>query len=266
MSDPSSASRTPERPLWEQLADAAKDAALTDGVRLQKVLAERGFGSRRVSEQLIAEGRVTVNGDVAVLGRRVHVDVDDIQVDASAVGVRPGLVYFLLNKPAGVVSTASDTHGRPTVVDLVPDDPRVYPVGRLDAETEGLIILTNDGDFTHRLTHPSFGVEKEYLATLDGALSPSDLTKLRNGVELADGMTAPAQVSQPQPGVLRIAIHEGRNRQVRRMCEAVGHPVVRLVRVRIGTISDRGLAPGAWRALSLADVRAVSATATPPGR
>ncbi|MFV2039356.1 MAG: pseudouridine synthase, partial [Acidimicrobiales bacterium] len=134
-----------------------------EGERLQKVLARAGIASRRVSEQLIEDELVTVNGEVAILGRRVDVDVDIIVVDGVVVGVKPGLVYYLINKPAGVICTARDPQGRTTVVDLVPDETRVFPVGRLDYDTEGLLILTNDGDLTHRLTHPSFGVDKEYL-------------------------------------------------------------------------------------------------------
>ena len=222
---------------------------LGGGERLQKVLATRGYGSRRVCEDLIAEGRVTVNGEVAVLGRRIDADADVVEVDGHLVPVRPGLVHYLLNKPAGVVTTARDTHGRPTVVDLVPGEPRVFPVGRLDADTEGLLLLTNDGDLAHRLTHPSFGVDKEYLAHVAGEPSAATLRRLRQGVDLDDGPTAPAKVSQPAPGVLRITIHEGRNRQVRRMCEAVGHPVERLVRVRIGSLRDQRLKPGQWRPL-----------------
>jgi 23S rRNA pseudouridine2605 synthase len=244
----------PEPPLWEQ--NAARSAALPQGERLQKVLAQHGFGSRRVCEELIAAGRVTVNGEVAVLGRRVDVDADEVAVDGVPVGVRPGLVYYLLNKPTGVVTTAADTHGRPTVVELVPAEPRVFPVGRLDLETEGLLLLTNDGDLANRLTHPRHGVEKEYLAELDGgSLSPRDLRRLREGIDLEDGRTAPATASQPDAGVLRITIHEGRNRQVRRMCAALGHPVRRLVRVRIGPLRDTQLAPGTWRPLTAAEVR-----------
>jgi 23S rRNA pseudouridine2605 synthase len=224
---------------------------------LQKVLARGGFGSRRVCDDLIAEGRVTVNGEVAVLGRRVDVDVDKVEVDGVPIGVKPDLVHYLLNKPRGVVTTASDPQGRPTVVALVPEEPRVFPVGRLDADTEGLLILTNDGDLAHRLTHPSFGVEKEYLAEVEGSPSPAAVRRLREGVELEDGMTAPAKASLVPPSGLRIAIHEGRNRQVRRMCEAVGHPVRRLVRVRIGPLADRRLKPGEWRALTLAEVRSL---------
>ncbi|MGH9151399.1 MAG: pseudouridine synthase, partial [Acidimicrobiales bacterium] len=192
------------------------------GERLQKVLARTGFGSRRACEQLIADGRVTVNGAVATLGRRVDVEHDRVEVDGAAVGVRAGLVHYLLNKPRGVVTTAADTHGRPTVVDLVPGEPRVFPVGRLDADSEGLLVLTNDGELAHRLTHPSFGVEKEYLAEVAGTPSPAAVRRLREGVDLDDGRTAPARVAAVPPRGLRIVVHEGRNRQVRRMCEAVG--------------------------------------------
>jgi 23S rRNA pseudouridine2605 synthase len=238
---------------------------MAEGDRLQKVLAQRGYGSRRVCEELIDAGRVTVNGELAVLGRRVDVDRDVVEVDGHLVPIRPGLVHYLLNKPGGVVTTAKDTHGRPTVIDLVPPEPRVFPVGRLDADTEGLLLLTNDGELTHRLTHPSFGVEKEYLAQVEGTPGPAALRSLREGVELEDGLTAPAKVSQPSPGVLRITIHEGRNRQVRRMCDAVGHPVNRLVRVRIGPLADRRLSPGSWRVLTVEELMALSAAVTRSG-
>lgn len=228
-----------------------------EGERLQKVLARAGIGSRRVCEDLIADERVTVNGRTAELGDRVVVEEDLVEVDGAAIGVRPGLVHYLLNKPAGVVTTASDTHGRPTVVELVPDEPRVHPVGRLDLETEGLLLLTNDGELTHRLTHPSFGVDKEYLAEVSGTPSRGALRRLREGVDLDDGTTAPAAASSPSPGLVRLTIHEGRNRQVRRMCEAVGHPVVRLVRTRIGPIRDPDLAPGQWRPLTTDEVRSL---------
>ena len=230
---------------------------MPEGERLQKVLARTGIGSRRVCEDLIAEGRVTVNGTVAELGRRVDPEVDRVEVDGVPISVREGLVHYLLNKPAGVVTTASDPQGRPTVVELVPAEPRVFPVGRLDAETEGLLLLTNDGDLTHRLTHPSFGVEKEYLALVEGTPSAGSLRRLREGIELDDGRTAPARASLQPPSSLTLVIHEGRNRQVRRMCEAIGHPVQRLVRVRIGPIADRQLAPGAWRPLTQDEVRAL---------
>jgi 23S rRNA pseudouridine2605 synthase len=236
------------------------------GERLQKVLARTGFGSRRACEELIAAGRVLVNGEVARLGRRVDVDHDRVEVDGVPAGVRADLVYYLLNKPRGVVTTASDPQGRRTVLDLVPPHPRVFPVGRLDADSEGLLVLTNDGDLAHRLTHPGFGVEKEYLAEVEGTPSPGAVRRLRDGVALEDGVTAPARVALVPPNALRITIHEGRNRQVRRMCAAVGHPVVRLVRSRIGPVVERGLAPGGWRPLTMAEVRALQAPAGGGGK
>lgn len=231
------------------------------GERLQKVLARIGYGSRRVCEEMIEDGRVRVNGTEAVLGTRVRPGVDEVVVDGVPVGTAPDLVYYLLNKPEGVVTTAADTHDRPTVVSLVPAEPRVFPVGRLDMDTTGLIIVTNDGSLTHVLTHPSHGVEKEYLAHVDcGAdgVPRAALARLRRGVDLDDGPTSPAEVGQPHPGVLRIVIHEGRNRQVRRMCEAVGHPVLRLSRVRIGPLTDSSLGPGEWRLLTTDEVRRLS--------
>jgi len=232
-----------------------------DGVRLQKVLAQAGLGSRRTCEELIERRRVRVNGEVAVLGRRVDPEVDVVEVDGAQIGVRAGLVHYLLNKPAGVITTAADTHGRPTVVDLVPPEPRVFPVGRLDADTEGLLLLTNDGDLAHRLTHPSYGVDKEYLVEVDGDPHRGVVRRLREGVELDDGITAPAKVAVLGDRLLRITIHEGRNRQVRRMCEAVGTPVVRLVRTRIGPLSDRTLGPGQWRPLTQDEVRGLERAA-----
>lgn len=233
------------------------------GERLQKILAQAGLGSRRTCEDLIAEGRVRVNGELAVLGTRADAEADAIEVDGALIGVRQGLIHYLLNKPAGVVTTASDPQGRPTVVGLVPTDPRVYPVGRLDADTEGLLLLTNDGELAHRLTHPSFGVDKEYLADVEGRPSRGAVRRLREGVDLDDGPTAPAKVSLVGDHTLRITIHEGRNRQVRRMCDAVGHPVLRLVRVRIGPLSDRRLAPGEWRELTQAELRSLERAAAP---
>jgi 23S rRNA pseudouridine2605 synthase len=216
---------------------------------------------------LIEEGRVTVNGQPARLGQRVDVTRDAVAVDGVAVGVLPGLVYYLLNKPSGVVTTAADTHGRETVLDLVPVEPRVFSVGRLDLLTEGLLILTNDGELAQALAHPSHGVEKEYLAEVEGEVSPAALRALREGVEIEPGVTtAPAKVSRRAPNVVRIVIHEGRNRQVRRMCEAVGNPVTRLVRTRIGPLSDARLAPGAWRALTKEEVRQLAMAASPSRR
>jgi 23S rRNA pseudouridine2605 synthase len=232
-----------------------------EGVRLQKVLAQAGLGSRRACEELIERRRVRVNGEVAVLGRRVDPEADLVEVDGVQIGVRPGLVHYLLHKPVGVVTTASDPQGRPVVIDLVPPEPRVFPVGRLDADSEGLLLLTNDGDLTHRLTHPSFGVDKEYLVEVDGEPSRGAVARLRDGVDLEDGRTAPAKVALLDARLLRVTIHEGRSRQVRRMCEAVGHPVLRLVRTRIGPITDRSLKAGEWRALTQDEVRALERAA-----
>jgi 23S rRNA pseudouridine2605 synthase len=241
-----------------------RDSGNRPSERLQKILARAGFGSRRASEALIAAGRVRVNGEVAALGARADPETDRIEVDGAVLGIRPGLVHYLLNKPAGVVTTASDPRGRPTVVGLVPAEPRVFPVGRLDADTEGLLLLTNDGELAHRLTHPSFGVDKEYVADVEGRPTRGALRRLREGVELEDGPTAPAKVSLVGDRLLRITIHEGRKRQVRRMCDAVGLPVRRLVRVRIGPIADRRLAPGEWRALEPDEVRALERAAASP--
>jgi 23S rRNA pseudouridine2605 synthase len=204
-----------------------------------------------------------VNGEVAVLGRRVVTATARVEVDGALVPVAPDLVYYLLNKPDGVITTADDPQGRPTVLGLVPTEPRVFPVGRLDRHTEGLLVLTNDGTLSQLLTHPSHGVPKEYVAEVDGGTpAPGALRALRQGVELDDGVTAPAEVGVLAPGVLRLTIHEGRYRQVRRMCEAVGHPVRRLVRTRIGPLRDTGLAPGRWRALSAEEVRGLAAAAS----
>ncbi len=235
------------------------------GERLQKVLSRAGFGSRRICDDLIAAGRVTVNGDVAILGRRVDPEHDKIAVDGVAASVGAGLVYYLLNKPAGVISTSADPQGRPTVIDLVPGEPRVFSVGRLDLETEGLLVLTNDGDLAQRLTHPSHGVAKAYLAQVEGTPSPAAIRRLREGVELDDGLTGPAKVSLTPPNLIRLVIHEGRKRQVRRMCEAIGHPVVRLARFRIGPLADPSLAPGQWRLLESSEVRALEEAAAGPG-
>jgi 23S rRNA pseudouridine2605 synthase len=246
-----------------------------EGERLQKVLARAGFGSRRAAEELIAAGRVTLDGEVAQLGQRVDPERARVAVDGVPVAVRDDLAYYLLNKPRRVVTTARDPEGRTTVVDLVPAEPRVYPVGRLDYETEGLLVLTNDGELAQLVTHPRFGIEKAYLAEVTGVPSRATLRRLREGVALDDGTTAPAQVHLVQArgdeAALEIVVHEGRNRLVRRMCEAVGHPVRRLVRTRVGPITDRRLAPGDWRPLRPREVRALytaasgaSAGQTPP--
>jgi 23S rRNA pseudouridine2605 synthase len=205
-----------------------------------------------------------------VLGDRVDPEHQQVAVDGVRVATKTGLVYYLLNKPAGVVTTAHDPEGRRTVIELVPAEPRVFPVGRLDYDSEGLLLLTNDGDLTHRLTHPRFGVEKAYLVEVEGSPSPATIRRLREGVDLDDGRTAPARVAHVQSvrseasatSALEITIHEGRNRQVRRMCEAVGHPVLRLVRTRIGPVRDARLGPGEWRALTPGEVQGLSAAAS----
>jgi 23S rRNA pseudouridine2605 synthase len=215
---------------------------------------------------MIIDGRVTIDGVTATVGDRVIPEDVRIEVDGALAPVAPGLVHYLLNKPAGVVTTASDPEGRKTVLDLVPDSPRVFPVGRLDLMTEGLIVLTNDGAMAFDLTHPSKGVEKEYLAKVHGDPSPASIRALREGVELEDGVTAPAKVARVSEGLLRITIHEGRNRQVRRMCDAVGHPVERLVRTRIGGVGDASLKPGSWRELTHQEIAriATAVAAGPP--
>jgi 23S rRNA pseudouridine2605 synthase len=214
---------------------------------------------------MIIEGRVRIDGTVAIIGDRVDPATVRLEVDGALAPVAPGLVHYLLNKPAGVVTTASDPEGRTTVLDLVPASPRVFPVGRLDLMTEGLLILTNDGALAFDLTHPSKGVEKEYLAKVSGDPSPAAIRALREGVALEDGMTAPAKVARVSEGLLRITIHEGRNRQVRRMCDVVGHPVERLVRTRIGGVGDATLRPGAFRELTFSEVaRLATAVAAGP--
>lgn len=231
-------------------------------MRLAKYLAHAGVASRRAAEQLIAAGRVTVDGAVVTDPARDVGGEHAVAFDGEAVkGAEPRVAYAL-HKPAGVVSTAHDPHGRRTVVDLVPAQRRLYPVGRLDADSTGLILLTNDGDLANRLTHPRYEVPKTYRATLAGpAISDRMLRALREGVELEDGITAPARVRRLTPHQLEITIHEGRNRQVRRMCEAVGRPVRQLVRVRFGPLELGDLRPGRARRLTAAELRALAEAA-----
>jgi pseudouridine synthase len=202
---------------------------------------------------------VTVNGDVAVLGRRVDVEVDIVEIDGAPVGVRPDLVYYLLNKPIDVISTAIDTHERETVIDLVPVEPRVYPVGRLDGDSEGLLLITNDGELTNRITHPKYGLEKEYLVrvsygaetvNVQGAFPPGQLQRLCHGLSLDGVPLKPAQVSWQNPEQLRFVLKEGKKRQIRRMCEQVGLFVTGLKRVRIGHVNLGHLPVGQWRYLA----------------
>ena len=210
---------------------------------------------------MIRAGRVTVDGRPAHLGQKVDPDTARVDVDGIPLPIRPDLVYYLLFKPAGVVSTASDPQGRPTVVDLVPGGTRVYPVGRLDADTEGLVILTNDGDLAARVTHPRHGVGKTYLARVTGNPGRAALRALLEGVELEDGpaRAREARLVSRQGGeaLIELVMGEGRKREVRRLLEAVGHPVVGLVRTAIGPVTARGLRPGAWRELTLSEVRSL---------
>lgn len=220
-------------------------------MRIQRALAEAGVASRRAAEDLVRAGVVTVNGEVAEIGRSVG-PADEIAVDGVPVR-REEVRTYLLNKPEGMVSTASDPQGRPTVVEAVPNDVRVYPVGRLDFRTTGALLLTNDGELAHKLMHPSSGVPKVYEGLLAGDVGERALGFLRDGVMLDDGITNPAKVDVLHRGrtttLVRIEISEGRNRQIRRMGEAVGHPVVRLARVRYDGLDLTGLAPGEWREL-----------------
>jgi 23S rRNA pseudouridine2605 synthase len=235
-------------------------------MRLAKFLAHAGVASRRAAEGLIADGRVSVAGE-AVTDPALDVDESsDVSVDGRPVRPEPREVYAL-NKPRGVVSTARDTHGRPTVVELVPSRRRLYPVGRLDADTTGLILLTNDGELAERLTHPRYGVEKVYRARVQPArVTPAALQALREGVELEDGRTAPARARQPSAGVLEIAVREGRKRQVRRMIEAVGHRVRELERVGFGPLGLRGLERGQSRRLKDVEVERLRRSASGPRR
>lgn len=228
--------------------------------RLQKILAQAGVASRRKAEGLILGGRVKVNGQVVtLLGTKVDPSKDKVAVDGKPVTGPEKKAYILLNKPAGYVTTVKDPQGRPTVVKLLKGiKERVFPVGRLDYETEGLLLLTNDGDLAYALTHPKYGVEKVYLAQVVGVPGPDKLGKLRRGVSLEDGITAPAKVRRlaiiEGNAVLELKIHEGRNRQVRRMCESIGHPVMKLQRITLGSLTLESLPLGAYRHLKHQEV------------
>jgi 23S rRNA pseudouridine2605 synthase len=241
----------------------------TDGIRLQKVLAAAGLGSRRACEELIAGGRVTVDGRVAELGARVDPATAVIHVDGDRIVVRDDLVYLALNKPRGVLSAMSDSRGRPTVGDLVAGRAdRLFHVGRLDADSEGLLLLTNDGELAHRLMHPSFGVTKTYLATVPAPVGKDVGRRLRSGVELEDG---PVKVdsfrvvqAQGRQAIVEVVLHEGRKHIVRRLLAAVGHPVSRLVRTRIGPVHLGGQRAGTLRPLNrseLADLHRLAESA-----
>jgi 23S rRNA pseudouridine2605 synthase len=236
-----------DTPLWCQ------------GVRLAKFLSSNGVASRREAERIIRARRVTINGELANDPARDVGPDDRVALDGRGVVLQHERVVYAVNKPAGVVSTARDTHGRPTVVSLVPSPVRLYPVGRLDIDTTGLILLTNDGELANRLTHPRFGVPRTYRARLTRApVASQTLERLRRGITLEDGITAPARVRRVAPDTIELTIHEGRNRQVRRMCEAVGHRVISLQRVGFGTLRLGGLEPGAHRRLTSEELRRLS--------
>ena len=228
-------------------------------MRLNAYLARAGVASRRGAEELIRAGRVRVNGEVAGLATFVEVG-DRVELDGAPLAPEP-LAYVLLHKPAGVVTTASDPHGRPTVVGLVGHARRVVPVGRLDADTTGALLLTNDGLLAHRLMHPRYEVEKVYEAEVEGEPSDETMCRLAEGVELDDGRTAPARARRLGPSLLELALHEGRKHQVKRMCAAVGHPVTRLHRPVYAGLSLAGLAPGEWRELTAAEIESLRGAA-----
>jgi 23S rRNA pseudouridine2605 synthase len=221
-------------------------------MRLNAYLARAGVASRRKADELIKAGRVRVNGEPGQLNTFVQ-SSDRVEVDGEAVA-KQQLAHLLLYKPAGVVTTARDPQGRRTVVDLVPREPRVVPVGRLDAETTGALLLTNDGELAHRLAHPRYGVEKTYVVDVEDEPSDETIARLERGLELEDGMTAPARARRLGRSRIELTIHEGRNRQVRRMLEAVGHPVTRLHRSLYAGLGLEGLEPGAWRELEPSEV------------
>lgn len=234
-------------------------------IRVQKAIAHAGLMSRRAAEEAVSDRRVTINGEVAILGDRVDVTVDRVEVDGVLVPVDPALETHLLYKPRGVISTASDPQGRRTVVDLVDSTTRLYPVGRLDADSEGLILLTNDGDLANQVTHPRYGITKQYLVRVSGTMSESLVRRLVDGVELEDG---PAHAIRARivgrsgnETMIEMIMAEGRKREIRRMIESLGATVTRLVRVAIGPLGDRSLQPGQSRRVTASEINRLLATA-----
>jgi 23S rRNA pseudouridine2605 synthase len=229
-------------------------------MRLAKYLAHAGVASRRAAEEIVRSGRVAVGGETVLDPARSVSESDAVSLDGTPVAAPAGeRVVYAVNKPAGVVSTASDTHGRRTVISLVPSSTRLYPVGRLDINTTGLILLTDDGELAYRLTHPRFEVEKTYRAKVQPPVRDTTLRRLRTGVPLEDGMSAPARVRRLAPDVIELTLHEGRKRQVRRMCEAVGHRVRHLERVAFGPLTLGSLGPGQHRRLTAEELQALRA-------
>jgi pseudouridine synthase len=232
------------------------------GERLQKVLAAAGLGSRRACEEIIAHGRVSVNGSkVLVQGTRVDPAVDTVEVDGIRLDMQVKPRYFLLNKPPGYLTTLDDPHGRPTILDLFKEEGRFFPVGRLDLESRGLLLMTNNGFVAHRLTHPRFEVDKTYMARVKGRVGPGVLKRLREGVDLEEGRTSPARVkvvgSEGDSTVLELVIHQGWKRQIRRMCDVVGLAVIDLMRTRLGPLSIEKLPEGKWREMTPSEVDAL---------
>jgi 23S rRNA pseudouridine2605 synthase len=240
---------------------------MADVVRLQKAIANAGLMSRRAAEDAIREGRVAVDGRPAQLGDRVDVATQQVTLDGAPIPVNPDLKTYLLYKPAGIISSASDPQGRTTVVDLIETDARLYPVGRLDFDSEGLILLTNDGELANRVTHPRYGIQKKYLALVRGRPSRSEIRRLTEGVALEDG---PARANSARvldrkgdSTMVELTMGEGRNREVRRMFESIGLEVTRLVRTAIGPLNDRSLKPGESRLLSVGEVTELLASGDP---
>lgn len=236
------------------------------GERVQRALARAGFGSRRGCEELIVEGRVTVNGTVATLGDRLDPETDSVAVDGVTVNLDPNVRYYALHKPPGVVTTMKDPQGRPDIRSFLPQEgPRVFPVGRLDRDSEGLLLLTNDGEMGNRLLHPKYEIEKEYLAEVDGVPTDRQIARIRRGVELDDGLAKPTSArlvaTSGARGAVRLTMTEGRKREVRRLLAEVGLPVTRLVRLRVGPVKLGDLAPGAVRELSPEEIRALARAA-----
>lgn len=240
------------------------DASSSKAERVQKVLAAAGLGSRRACEDLIARGRVAVDGEVVSLGAKADPMLNVITVDGERIHTNTNLVYLLLNKPQGVVTTVTDPQGRPTVMDLIPVSPRVYPVGRLDRDTEGLLVLTNDGELANRLAHPRWQVEKTYVAAVRGTVKRHQLRALLDGVELEDGPAKAKSVRElgaaQDRTLIEIVLTEGRKREVRRMLSTVGINLERLARVKIGPLPLGDIAPGKFRPLTGAEVRALYAS------